>query len=142
MTRKFKDFGDIGVVNAADIEPVSFALLGEEFQCRPAIPGSTLLNFVAKADGANTSAAAGSIFAFFESALTPDDYIRFRALVDSPERIVPMDTLSEIVGWLVEQYTERPTKRQSPSPDGQSPTGLTSEEPASLLPVQEALPIG
>jgi hypothetical protein len=43
------------------------------------------------------------------------EYERFTALMEDPKRIVPMDVLSEIMSWLIEEYTDRPTQPSSDS---------------------------
>jgi hypothetical protein len=117
MTSRFKDFGeDSNVVR----EPLSFKLYGEEFNCHPAIQGKVLLEMVKEAgDENNPSAAAGMIDNFFSTALFPESYERFDKLVRDPEKIVTVETLSEITGWLVGEYAERPTMEPERSSNGQ-----------------------
>jgi hypothetical protein len=107
MTTRFKDFGDDQNVVK---EPLSFKLYGQDFHCHPALQGKALLDTVSKADAADPAAAARMIDEFFKKSLTDESYERFNALLDDPEKIVTVETLSEIVAWLVEQYSERPTK--------------------------------
>lgn len=114
MTR-FKDFGS-GDVNSA---PLSFKLHGEEFQCRPAIQGATLLRMVADADSEDSSKVANIITDFFSKTLMPESYERFEALINDPDRIVTVETLGEITSWMVESYTERPTQEPVGSSNGQ-----------------------
>jgi hypothetical protein len=106
MTR-FKDFGAGGEVVH---EPLSFTLYGEKFECYPAIQGKTLLLMVADADSDDTAKVANIVTTFFEKTLLPESYERFQDLLDDPERIVTVEALGEITSWMVEQYTERPTK--------------------------------
>lgn len=114
---RFKDFG---AGDDTPTEEISFKLHGEEFSCRPAMQGKVLLDLVAKSSNQeNPGEAAEMIGSFFKIVLLPESYERFDALVTDPDRIVPIETLSEIVGWLVEQYSDRPTKRPEPSPSGQ-----------------------
>jgi hypothetical protein len=108
MTR-FKDFGSGGETST---EEISFNLYGETFACRPAVPGKILLDLVAKSsDEENPGRAAGVVNDFFKVVLMPDSFEKFDSLVSDPERVVEVDTLADIVSWLVEQYSDRPTKR-------------------------------
>lgn len=107
MTTRFKDFGEDSNVNR---EPLSFKLYGEEFHCHPALQGKALLETVSKADANDPAAAAKMIDEFFYKALTEESYERFNTLLNDPDKIVTVETLSEITAWLVEQYSERPTK--------------------------------
>lgn len=106
MTTRFKDFGKGGEVST---DPVEFALHGETFSCRPNIQGKFLLSLVAGTEEDNPAAAAETVNNFFRHVIVPDDYPRFEALLDDPDRIVSVETLGEITGWLVEQYSSRPT---------------------------------
>jgi hypothetical protein len=104
---RFKDFG---ADQDQPKEEMSFKLHEEEFTCRPAIPGKAILNLVSKANAEDDlGGAAGAIDTFFKAVLVPESYERFEALALDPDRIVTMDKLSEIVGWLAEEYAGRPT---------------------------------
>ena len=107
MTSRFKDFGDDQNVVK---EPLSFKLYGEDFHCHPALQGKVLLDTVSKADASDPAAAARMIDDFFQKSLTEESYERFNSLLNDSEKIVTVETLSEITAWLVEQYSERPTK--------------------------------
>jgi len=115
MTTRFKDFGSGGEASA---EPLQFALHGETFSCRPAIQGKFLLSLVAGTDEDDPGAAAETVTRFFKYVIVSEDYERFEALLDDPDRIVSVETLGEITGWLVEQYATRPTTQPDPSPAG------------------------
>lgn len=105
---RFKDFGapDQGVEH----EKISFKLYGEEFECIPAIPGKTLLGFAEASASEDGAESAKAINKFFKKVLTVDSYIRFEELAEDPNRLVTVETLAEIVSWIVEAYTNRPTE--------------------------------
>lgn len=114
---RFKDFGSGG---DQPTEAISFKIHGEEFVCRPAMQGKVLLDLVARsADDQNPGAAAAVISDFFKTVLVEESYERFNALATDPDRIVDVEMLGEIVGWLVEQYSDRPTSRPEVLPSGQ-----------------------
>lgn len=116
MANRFKDFGSGGDVPK---EPVVFKLYNEEFSCRPALQGKTLLDMVANSNSDDGGEMARIVEMFFEQALTPESYERFEALLKDPDRIVTVETLGEISAWLVEQYTARPTQEPEGSSTGQ-----------------------
>jgi hypothetical protein len=126
---RFKDFGKTQSVE--DYEPLGFSLNGEEFQCRPALPGAMLLDFVRKADAESGGAAAEAIIQFMEEALEEPDQERFTAMIRDPDIIVEVETLGEIAGWIVEQYTSRPTKPRSRSAAGRKKIGSGSTDTSS-----------
>lgn len=116
MTSRFKDFGDGGIVVT---EALSFKLHGEEFECRPAIQGKVLLDMVATASSSDQGAATAVIMDFFKSTLTPDSMKKFEDLLNTPDKIVTVETLGEITAWLVEQYSGRPQQGPEQSQSGQ-----------------------
>jgi hypothetical protein len=123
---RFKDFGSTTSID--EYAPLGFALNGEEFVCRPAMSGASLLDFVRRADSEHGGMAAEAIVDFLHNSLDGDDADRFDALVKDPDRIVQVETLGDIAGWLVEQYTARPTKARSRSASGRSNGGRTSTD--------------
>jgi hypothetical protein len=115
---RFKDFGT-GKTDITNAQPLSFKLYDEEFYCLPRIQGKVLLEFVQSANSANAVDNARIIQTFFEKVLKTDSYLKFDALLDDKERIVTVETLSDIVGWLIEEYSDRPEAQPEDSPTGQ-----------------------
>jgi hypothetical protein len=113
---RFKDFGRPA---DADAEPLTFKLHDEDFTCYPAMPGKTLLDFVQRSDSENPATSAGAINDFFKKVLLPESYERFEKLCEDPNRIVTMQTLADIVSWVMETYSDRPTEGSELSPSGQ-----------------------
>lgn len=114
---KFRDFGSSNTENA---EPVAFKLCDEEFQCRPSIPGKLILNLAAASTNQDDPATnAKMIDDFFCAVLKTESYERFEKLTLDPDKAVEMATLMDIVQWLVETYSDRPTQRPEDSSTGQ-----------------------
>jgi len=110
----------------AEFDPIEFELNDQTFSCKPALQGAVLLEFVSKADSENGGAAAGALYSFFEDAMEPNEYVRFMDYLKSPDVIIDMETIGDIAGWLVEQYTARPTQGPALSATGPSSPGTTS----------------
>lgn len=108
---RFKDFGTGS--GPVELEPIKFKIHDEEFTCRGEIPGKVMLDLVAKssANQDDPSKSADMVMDFFKRAMEEESYTRFLALAEDPVRIVTMETLTDIVAWLVEQYSDRPTER-------------------------------
>ena len=102
---RFKDFGSGASTNA---EPVVFKLHGEEFTCIPSIQGKDLLEIVSDTASEDVATSSAVTLRFFRSVLTTESLVRFDALMDSKERVVSLDTLTDITSWLIEEYTSRP----------------------------------
>lgn len=114
---KFKDFG-VGK-ELQDKEPISFKLHGEEFHCVKHIQGRVLLDLIAKSNSDKSGDSAAIIGEFFENVLVDESYKRFDKLAHDKEKIVHVETLSEIVAWLIEQYADRPNQQPEDSLAGQ-----------------------
>ena len=106
---KFKDFGVGGVDPNA--EPIKFIIHGEEFECIPEIQGKVLLELIADSSSEDTVRNAEVSDKFFSRVMVSESYARFNALLTSSDKIVSVETLGEITGWLVEQYSDRPGMR-------------------------------
>lgn len=114
---RFKDFGS--PVDISSIEPIVFKLYNEDFYCHPVIQGKVVLELATLSESDNGSDSATALLKFFSRVLMPESHERFEKLAEDPERIVSINTLSEIVQWLVEEYTGRPTLGLEHSLDGQ-----------------------
>jgi hypothetical protein len=106
---KFKDFGSGS--NTVVTDPISFKIHEEEFHCVAALQGKTLLNFVSDSNSDDPAKQAQTIEKFFDYVLTDESSERFNALQETKDKIVSVDTLGEIIGWVVEQYTDRPEEQ-------------------------------
>lgn len=91
-----------------EVEPLSFTLHGEEFVALPELQGTVLINLVKNAQSDDAAVAADVVTSFFERVLVDESLVRFKELINSKDKIVKVETLGEIVGWLTEEYTNRP----------------------------------
>ena len=103
---RFKDFGS-GVSEIVK-EPLTFKLYGEEFKCMPNVQGKVMLELVADSSSDDPAVSARTLAMFFNKVLLSEDREKFNELLDSEDKIVSVETLSEISAWLIEQYTARP----------------------------------
>ena len=133
MAARFKDFG--APVAASSDEPITFQLYGKTFRCKPALQGRLLIEFIAESSQEDPSAGARAVLKFFDSAIIENDHEAFNELTENPETVVPMETLSEIMDWLVGQYAARPTQPPTQSEPGDSTTGTTFAGVPSSPPV-------
>lgn len=107
-TKRFKDFGAGKSTEDFKTDPINFALHGETFDCHPRLQGKVLLQFIEMANSEDASSSAAVTRIFFEKVLVAESKVRFDALLEDPERIVTVETLGEIIGWLLEEYSGRP----------------------------------
>lgn len=105
---RFKDFGS----PKSEKESPTFKLHGEEFVAVPEIQGVTLMSFVEAASSENTAEAASLTVKFFEEVLEEESLERFRKLTKSKTKNVSVETLADIVTWLIEEYSQRPEEQR------------------------------
>lgn len=108
---RFKDFGKGKEDNTISSDPIKFALHGQEFECHPRLQGKTLLQFVELANSDDAGSSAKVTRVFFEKVMDAETYKRFDELLDSPDTIVTVESLGEIIGWLIEEYSGRPNQQ-------------------------------
>lgn len=98
-------------------DPLTFDLLeGKyEFECKPVLQGALILDFVAASEEGGAS-GAGHMLTFIHSALKDEEEVsKFEKVVHSedPADNIDIEELGQIVAWLVEEYTSRPTPASS-----------------------------
>ena len=106
---KFRDFGNGG--DGAPKEPISFKLWDQEFHCVPAIQGRLLLDIVSDSSSEDVSKSSQVMDKFFNAVLKPESKKAFDEILSDQEKITSLETLTEIVGWLMEEYSNRPNER-------------------------------
>lgn len=106
---KFKDFGS--GTTPVTTEVISFKIYDEEFNCLPALQGKVLLGFIAESGSSDPVVQSQIIEKFFDYVLTDESLERFNTLQTSKDKIVSVETLGEILSWVVEQYTDRPEEQ-------------------------------
>lgn len=121
-----------GGTKISDFEPLDFELNGVKFDCKPAIQGSVLLEFVRDADGDSGGDSAKALYNFLSASMTKEEYDRLQVVLHDPEVIIDIELIGEIVAWLVEEYSSRPTTQPGDSSNGQTTSGTSSTaEPSS-----------
>lgn len=108
MTSRQRNFG--ATKRVSEFEPLDFTLNDVTFNCRPALQGAVLLRFVSESNSGDPSKSAEAVTNFFRTAMTAESFAAFEEMSNSEEIIIEMETITEIAQWLIEQYTERPTK--------------------------------
>jgi hypothetical protein len=113
---RFKDFGNGGAV--ASDEPVVFKLHGEEFHCVSNLQGKLLLELVSVSPD-DAVASTEMTFKFFDHVLDEESLKRFKELLESKEKVVTLEAITEISSWLIEEYTNRPLPQSEASSTGE-----------------------
>lgn len=103
------------------------------FRCNSKIPGMVLVDFISEMDEDKPAAVGGMLQGLFKHAIAEDEYERFTEYVRDIKNEVDLEMLSEMAGWLAEQYSGNPTMSSSSSTNGSSTTGFgASDVPAEL----------
>lgn len=127
---RFKKF--TGGKRISDYEPLEFELNGNVFKCRPAIQGTVMLEFIKKTSSENGGDAATALYDFLQSSMPEEEYVRLDKLLKNPEVIIEIETIGEVVTWLIEQYSKRPTQQPEPSSNGEPTSGTSSTDEPSF----------
>lgn len=90
----------------------------KQFKCRKAIAGSKILDFLTDTSEEDPASMARAVFGLLEAAIEPSEWEGFREFVDAPDNGIDLETLSEIAGWVAEQYAGRPSEPQPLSSTG------------------------
>jgi hypothetical protein len=105
---RFKDFGLGG--QQADLEPVTFAMHGEEFECVRQVQGAVLLDIIKRAASNEAADSAALTLDFFKKVMLDESYSRFESLINDKEKIITVEALGEVVAWLIGEYSDRPNQ--------------------------------
>ena len=106
---RFKNFDAINAAKAEEKkDPPSFKLSGVDFECVVA-PKATSVAKLSKAGEGDVTA----LIDYLRSLIVPAQRVEFDVVLDDDEKVVEIETLAELVTWLAEEYTGRPTKSPS-----------------------------
>lgn len=93
-------------------------------------PGGALLAFTEKVEPETGGRPASAIIQFLEDVLVDEDVARFTELIHSKTSQVDIETLGEVVSWLMEEYGQRPTSPSNGSGGGHTTVGAGSTDAA------------
>lgn len=98
------------------------------FKCASTIPGMLLVDFITMMDEDDPKSMGEGLQQFFTAALG-ENYEEFLVVTRDPENEIDINDLSEMAGWLAEQYSDgNPTVLSQLSSGGSDTTGLGNEE--------------
>lgn len=95
----------------AVLEPVTFDIFDQHFTAVPKVQGIVLMELIeATEDG--EKASIGALLGFLKSVLIDGDFDRLNALLHDtdPSKVIDIEDIADIVGYLVSEYTSRPTE--------------------------------
>lgn len=107
-------------------EPMAFTLNGERFECLPVLPATRVIKHELNISAADGRLYLEEVLGYFRKAMTPEEWERFYAFIDSPDQEVSLEVLGEMMQKVHMAYVKRPTKPDSASPAGPGTTGDTS----------------
>lgn len=105
--RKLKSF--TSAKEKTVVEPIAFELEGENFEAYGQVPGAVLLDFIAASSQEDSNGTAGAIIGYLKSSMDRENFRRFDKVTRDPEKIIELQVLADIVAYLIEERTDRPT---------------------------------
>lgn len=128
-------------VGSQRTEPLTFDLQGTdtkgnpiepiEFECLPDVQGEVLTEMVASVRNGDGMVMATKVPEFIKSCMAEGEAERFDQITHSKNIVVQVELLAQIMTWLMEEYTQRPTQASSGLSIGQSKTTPTSTDAAT-----------
>lgn len=127
----FRDFDAEAAERARERDPIRFRLGGVEFTARPVIPFGAQLDLAAAPELRHDPVgAAEGLVLFLQQVVVPDQVDQ----VEGAVRAVDLLHTHDVVRWLGEEYSGRPTVRSSVSavsPPADGPR--SSSEPSETV---------
>ncbi|UDL16776.1 tail assembly chaperone [Arthrobacter phage Atuin] len=108
-SRKIKSFAAPSAKEEAPVEPIVFELAGTEIEAYGEVSGAVLLDFIANSNGDNSGDTAKAILAYLKDSMDAENFTKFDSIIRDPKTLIKIETLSEIVAYLVEERASRPT---------------------------------
>ena len=113
------------------------------FKVRASMSGLTLLRVISAMEGDDESAAAGAMIGFLEKAFLTEDRERGMEYLETAEPTIDLEGLSEIIQYLIGEYTGNSTDPSPSSTSGQerdgSITTVELSETASISPAKNVM---
>lgn len=132
-----KDFDAARKERLRQRDPMQFVLQGDVYTCLAIVPVGVAFDLAdAPERDEMTEAQAGAEFSrslasFIDNILIEADRPRFQSALRRRDDPIDPDTLLEIVDWLGQEYSARPTEPSAESSDGRGATGRTSRSAAA-----------
>ena len=92
-----------------EVAPLGFTLAGEDFEVFPEAPGIVLLEFIENQTSGTSGGTAKALLGLLRSVMVPEEWDRLNKVLHDPKNRIDIKTISEVVGYITEQYTSRPT---------------------------------
>ena len=92
---------------------IKFELEGVELEAHGEVPGAVLLEFIGAAGSDDATDTASAIMSYLHHSMNAENRKKFDKIIHDPEIMVEMELLSEIVSYLIEERTSRPTEASS-----------------------------
>ncbi len=116
-------------------EQRTFQVCGETFVMKKAIRPEALAAFDDLTEDASLRESMEIIDGMFLTLIEKDDdaEARYRAVREQEDDPLSIDDIREMIDWMVEESSGRPTGSPSVSTGGREPTGTSSTDESSSL---------
>lgn len=114
-------------------EPMRMEINDQVFLVNPTLAGVRLLRLIKAMDAANEEDnSATEMLSFIESAVVPSDRARCMQYLLDSDPPIELGTLTEIITWLIEEYSGKNSKSSPSSVTGsETSTSTSTGEPYS-----------
>ena len=108
-SRKIKSFAAPSASEEVLPDPIPFELAGVELEAYGEVSGAVLLDFIANSGGDSSADTAKAILSYLKDSMDEENSTKFNDIIRDPKKRIKIETLSEIVAYLVEERASRPT---------------------------------
>jgi hypothetical protein len=101
---------DVAASEKTEVAPLGFDIAGESFEVLPEAPGIILLEFIEATTSNEQGANAAALTKFLKSVMSDEEWKRLDTVLHDPKNMIDIKTISEIVKFVIEEYTARPSE--------------------------------
>ena len=108
-TARHRSFSSSAETPTEALEPITFDLAGETFTANPGLQGIVLMDFLEASDGEGVSSIV-AFKTFLKDTMEAPEYEKLDKTLRTSKEIIGIEQIAQIVAFLIEEYTSRPTK--------------------------------
>lgn len=113
--QKIKTFGTEKKGKVSDLEPIVFEYYGENLTAKAFVPGLATLKYLEGISSDSSSDQLKAVRYYLEVSFDAENKDKFEKVADEEENGIELGDLIELMGWLVEERSNRPLTDSSAS---------------------------
>jgi hypothetical protein len=124
--REFKSAAESQTLEELGTEPISFKIDEDEFTAYPPTPAQFALFMASQGSNTEPTDQIAGVIDFFNGLLPDDQRMLFRRRLLDRDDPLGLEMIMDVVAWLSEEWSARPTESPSDSTPQRQRTGTRS----------------